>query len=87
MGAWLKDTTKPDFAELDYRAPQLLLEFRGLTTGQIACAVQDHGFNATPIETSLIVTVEGDVKMGLRYSRPLHLSSPLTGNAYLGFWT
>ena len=81
------DTTKAGFAELDYRASQLLLEIPGLTKGQITCAVQGHGFNAIPIETSLIVTVEGDVKMGLRHSRPLHLSSPLISNTYSGLWT
>lgn len=84
---WLKDKTKPDFPELDYRARPLLLEIRELKTGQITCTVQDHGFNESPIETSLIVSVDGDVKMGLRYGRSLHLSSPFIANNYLGFWT
>ncbi len=87
MCAWLNDTALPEFAEIGYQARQRLLEIRDLKVGTITCIVADHGFNESPVETSLIVRVDGKNEMGLRYGRPLHLLTPFITNAHLGFWT
>lgn len=87
MCAWLKDPAKPNFARLGPSTHQALFDIRKLKSVDITCTIKDHRFNESPIETSLIVNVNGEAKMGLRYGRALHFMSPFIPNSYLGFWT
>jgi hypothetical protein len=84
---WLKDLTKPDFARLGVSTRKRLQEIRRLDGVKIACTNRHHALNESPIETSLIIHVDGQAKMVLRYGRTLHFMSPFIPNTYLGFWT